>query len=124
MIEKLSGRVTYAVMSFGGFGLAHSHYPVPWAALKYDTGSGYATGITEQQLKDAPEFSDDFWVTAPGKRSRIVITVCSRTGTLRRDGNYLIRALPVTSAGLFVLRRRIACACWAYARHVPQSWLR
>src|ERR1043166_1419617 len=41
MIEKVSGRVTYAVMSFGGFlGLGHSHYPIPWAALKYDTNLG------------------------------------------------------------------------------------
>ena len=63
MIDKLSGRVTYAVMSFGGFlGLGHSHYPIPWAALKYDTAlEGYRTGITEQQLKDAPAFSDDSW---------------------------------------------------------------
>ncbi len=63
MIDKLSGRVTYAVMSFGGFlGLGHSHYPIPWAALKYDPAIGaYRTGITEDQLKDAPEFSDDSW---------------------------------------------------------------
>lgn len=63
MIDKISGRVPYAVMSFGGFlGLGHSHYPVPWAALKYDTQlEGYRTGITEAQLKDAPEFSDDSW---------------------------------------------------------------
>jgi len=63
MIDKLSGRVTYAVMSFGGFiGLGHSHYPIPWGALKYDTKlNGYVTGITEQQLKDAPAFSDDSW---------------------------------------------------------------
>ena len=63
MIDKLSGRVTYAVMSFGGFiGLGHSHYPIPWGALKYDTRlSGYLTGITEKQLKDAPAFSDDSW---------------------------------------------------------------
>lgn len=61
MIDKVSGRVTYAVMSFGGFlGLGHSHYPVPWAALKYDPSiGGYRTGITEQQLQDAPAFSDD-----------------------------------------------------------------
>ena len=61
MIDKLSGRVTYAVMSFGGFlGLGHSHYPIPWAALKYDPAvGGYRTGITAEQLKDAPEFSDD-----------------------------------------------------------------
>ena len=63
MIDKVSGRVTYAVMSFGGFlGLGHSHYPIPWAALKYDTQlDGYVTGVTEQQLKDAPAFSDDSW---------------------------------------------------------------
>jgi hypothetical protein len=33
MIDKVSGRVSYAVMSFGGFiGLGHSHHPIPWAA--------------------------------------------------------------------------------------------
>jgi hypothetical protein len=63
LIEKVSGHVSYAVMSFGGFlGLGHSHYPIPWSVLKYDTGlGGYRTGITEAQLKDAPEFSDDSW---------------------------------------------------------------
>ena len=61
LIEKMSGKIAYAVMSFGGFlGLAHNHYPIPWAALKYDTElRGYRTGITESQLREAPEFSDD-----------------------------------------------------------------
>jgi sporulation protein YlmC with PRC-barrel domain len=63
LIDKLTGRVAYAVISFGGFlGLGHSHYPVPWLALKYDTNlGGYVTGITERQLRDAPAFSDDAW---------------------------------------------------------------
>lgn len=63
MIDKESGRVAYAVISFGGFmGLGHSHYPIPWGALTYDTQlGGFRTNITEQQLKDAPEFSDDSW---------------------------------------------------------------
>jgi sporulation protein YlmC with PRC-barrel domain len=63
IIDKVSGRVAYAVMSFGGFvGLGHSHYPIPWGALTYDTPlGGFRTSITEQQLKDAPEFSDDSW---------------------------------------------------------------
>lgn len=63
MIDKISGRVTYAVMSFGGFlGLGHSHYPLPWGALKYDaTQGGYRTNVTEAQLRDAPAFSDDSW---------------------------------------------------------------
>ena len=63
MIDKVSGRVAYAIMSFGGFmGLGHSHYPVPWGTLKYDTSlAGFRTNITEHQLKDAPAVSDDSW---------------------------------------------------------------
>lgn len=63
MIDKQSGRVAYAVMSFGGFaGFGESHYPVPWRALEYDTSlDGFRTNISEQQLRDAPEFTDDSW---------------------------------------------------------------
>ncbi|WP_026606762.1 PRC-barrel domain-containing protein [Methylocapsa acidiphila] len=65
MIDKSSGQVRYAVMSFGGFlGLGHSHYPLPWSSLNYDKGlEGYTTNVTESQLKDAPEFSDDSWAS-------------------------------------------------------------
>lgn len=71
MIDKLSGRVTYAVMGFGGFlGLGHNHYPIPWGALKYDTTlGGFVTDITEQQLKDAPAFSDDAWTDRNWEKS-------------------------------------------------------
>src|SRR5882762_5231852 len=38
MIDKLSGKVSYAVLSFGGFlGIGDDHYPLPWQSLKYDT---------------------------------------------------------------------------------------
>jgi hypothetical protein len=48
MIEKPSGRVSYAVLGFGGFlGIGNDHYPLPWNALKYDTNvEGYRIGIT------------------------------------------------------------------------------
>jgi uncharacterized protein YodC (DUF2158 family) len=61
LIEQASGRVAYAITSFGGFlGLAHRLYPIPWSTIKYDTSlQGYRTGITEAQLRDAPTFSDD-----------------------------------------------------------------
>jgi hypothetical protein len=59
MIDKLSGKVAYAVISFGGFlGLGEDYYPVPWSTLKYDTNlGGYVTGVTEASLKSAPKYS-------------------------------------------------------------------
>ncbi|MFC3126242.1 PRC-barrel domain-containing protein [Pseudoroseomonas globiformis] len=61
MIDKVSGRVEYAVISFGGFlGLGASHYPLPWSKLRYDIGlSGYVVDVTEEQLAGAPSFQDD-----------------------------------------------------------------
>lgn len=65
MIDKPTGKVAYAVMSFGGFlGLGHSHYPIPWGMLKYNTQrEGYEAAISETQLKDAPQFTDDVWTS-------------------------------------------------------------
>ena len=61
MIDKISGRVSYAVLRFGGFlGLGNDHYPLPWQSLKYDTRlGGYVTGATEKQLKGAPRYRKD-----------------------------------------------------------------
>lgn len=58
MIEKRSGQVAYAVMSFGGFlGLGEDTYTIPWAKLTYDTElGGYRTDLTSDQLKGAPDF--------------------------------------------------------------------
>ncbi|HRO01234.1 PRC-barrel domain-containing protein [Nitrobacter sp.] len=58
MIEKTSGRVSYAVLSFGGFlGIGDDHYPLPWHTLKYDTRlGGYQTGVTVDQLQGAPKY--------------------------------------------------------------------
>jgi hypothetical protein len=61
MLDKQSGKVAYAVMSFGGFlGIGHDHYPVPWSLLTYNTRlGGYEVNISEQQLKGAPSYSND-----------------------------------------------------------------
>jgi hypothetical protein len=64
MIDKLSGKVAYAVMSFGGFlGIGEDYYPLPWPVLTYNpTLGGYEVNITEQQLKNAPRYSrHDNW---------------------------------------------------------------
>ena len=56
MIEKTSGRVSYAVLSFGGFlGIGDDHYPLPWPSLKYNVElGGYQTMVTVDQIKGAP----------------------------------------------------------------------
>lgn len=61
MLEKRSGKVAYAVMSFGGFlGLGHEHYPIPWPRLTYNERlGGYEVNITEQELKGAPKYDPD-----------------------------------------------------------------
>jgi hypothetical protein len=61
MIEKVGGRVIYALMEFGGFiGIGTDEYAIPWRKLEYDTAlEGYKTDITAEQLKNAPAFSRD-----------------------------------------------------------------
>ena len=59
MIDKIGGKVAYAVISFGGFlGMGEDYYPLPWSNLKYDTNlGGYRVGVTEDQLKGAPKYN-------------------------------------------------------------------
>lgn len=59
-IEKVSGRVVYALMSFGGFlGIGEDYYPLPWSKLDYDsTLGGYRIDITEKDLENAPKWVD------------------------------------------------------------------
>jgi PRC-barrel domain len=57
LIDKLTGKVEYAVISFGGFlGIGADYYPIPWSLLTYDERlGGYKVNITEAQLKNAPK---------------------------------------------------------------------
>jgi hypothetical protein len=56
MLEKASGKVSYAVLSFGGLlGIGDDHYPLAWQALTYDTSvGGYRVNLTRDQLDQAP----------------------------------------------------------------------
>ncbi len=58
MLEKVSGKAVYAVMSFGGFlGMGSEEHTIPWNKLTYDTSlGGYRVDINEQQLRGAPTF--------------------------------------------------------------------
>ena len=61
MVDKLSGRVEYAVMRYGGMmGMGQRYYPLPWQILTYDTRQGgYRIEMTERDLRDAPSFDRD-----------------------------------------------------------------
>ena len=58
MIDKVSGRAIYAIMSFGGFlGMGTKHHPLPWSTLKYDMlKEGYVVSMDKKQLQDAPTY--------------------------------------------------------------------
>src|SRR5215471_10358709 len=59
MIEKRSGDVVYAIMSFGGWlGIGEKYHPLPWQVLKYDTASnGYVVNLDKDSLEKAPAYS-------------------------------------------------------------------
>ena len=62
VIEKVSGKVAYAVATFGAFlGMGGQDYTIPWNKLTYDQNfGGYRTDITADQLKGAPQFDSQY----------------------------------------------------------------
>ncbi len=58
MLNKKSGKVAYAVMSFGGFlGIGEKYHPLPWDALDYDTSlNGYSVGMAGEGFREAPSY--------------------------------------------------------------------
>jgi sporulation protein YlmC with PRC-barrel domain len=63
MIDMPSGRIAYAVLSFGGFlGMGDRLFAVPWQALKLDTANKrFALNVVKEKLKNAPGFDKDHW---------------------------------------------------------------
>jgi hypothetical protein len=61
LIHKTSGKVVYALMSFGGFlGMGEKVHPLPWEVLRYDTAKdGYVVPINKEALKNAPSLDLD-----------------------------------------------------------------
>jgi hypothetical protein len=61
MINKTSGHVVYALLSFGSFlGLGGNVYPVPWPMLDYDPDrDGYVVELTREQIENAPSLRLD-----------------------------------------------------------------
>jgi len=63
MIDLSTGRIAYAVLSFGGFlGLGDKLFAIPWSALALDTvEKRFVLNVDKELLKRAPGFDKDHW---------------------------------------------------------------
>jgi hypothetical protein len=63
MLDVRSGRVAYAVLSFGGFlGMGEKLFAVPWRALTLDTmNKRFVLNVDPERLEGAPGFDADNW---------------------------------------------------------------
>ena len=97
LIEKVSGRVAYAVMSFGGFlGLAHSHYPYPGRRSNMIPRSvAIVPGSVKSSLEMLRPSATTHGPTGIGRHALINITAVLPTGDeLPRLGRPGHSALP------------------------------
>jgi hypothetical protein len=63
MVDKVTGQVAYAIMSFGGFlGMGEKYHPLPWRVLTYETRlGGYVVDLDRGQLESAPVYDPAYY---------------------------------------------------------------
>jgi hypothetical protein len=63
MIDKITGYVAYAVLSFNGpVGVGQRRLPIPWPLLTYDRKlAAYQLDLTEKELSAMPHGRDIAW---------------------------------------------------------------
>lgn len=63
MLDVSSGRIAYAVLSFGGFlGLGDKLFAIPWEAFQVDQeNERLILNVDREALKNAPGFDKDHW---------------------------------------------------------------
>src|SRR5690349_19936845 len=63
MLDVQSGRIAYAVLSFGGFlGMGSKLFAIPWSALTLDAGEHrFILDVPKDRLENAPGFDKDHW---------------------------------------------------------------
>ena len=75
MIHVPSGRIAYAVLSFGGFlGMGDKLFAIPWEALTLDEDQKhFVLNVDKEKLEKAPGFDKDHWpdMAQPQFRSTI-----------------------------------------------------
>ena len=63
MIDLSTGRIAYAVLSFGGFlGMGDKLFALPWSALRVDQDNKQIVlDVDKSRLERAPGFDKDRW---------------------------------------------------------------
>jgi sporulation protein YlmC with PRC-barrel domain len=63
MLDIHSGRIAYAVLSFGGFlGMGNKLFAVPWHSLRVDLENHeFVLDVSRETLENAPGFDKDDW---------------------------------------------------------------
>jgi hypothetical protein len=63
MIHMDSGRIAYAVLSFGGIlGIGNKLFAIPWSALSFNRDRGeFILDVPKDRLENAPGFDKDNW---------------------------------------------------------------
>ncbi|HEY1259406.1 MAG TPA: PRC-barrel domain-containing protein [Stellaceae bacterium] len=64
MIDKRSGKVAYAVMTFGGFlGIGNDYRALPWSVLRYNENlDAYELNLSDDELRGGPATTGDWSV--------------------------------------------------------------
>ncbi len=70
MIDVPTGKVAYAVLSFGGvLGMGDKLFAVPWKALKLDTDNEcFVLDVPKHRLERAEGFDEDHWPSMADER--------------------------------------------------------
>lgn len=63
VIDKLSGKVSYLVLDFGGIlGFGNKFFALPWHLFTYDASDDcFLVNVDKERLKNAPGFDKDHW---------------------------------------------------------------
>jgi len=63
MLDVTTGRIAYAVLSFGGFlGMGDKLFAIPWSALTLDAAEErFILDCAKDRLENAPGFDKDHW---------------------------------------------------------------
>jgi sporulation protein YlmC with PRC-barrel domain len=81
VIDPRTGKVAYAVVSFGGFlSMGEKLFAIPFSAFKYNmTKNEYVLDVSKEKLEAAPGFDPDHWPSmAEEKWNRDVYTYYNR----------------------------------------------